>query len=384
MIFLKLKLNNLYMFEDTEIDFTYPRKRPNSTIEYEYLEGFPNINFKRVNIFMGANASGKTTLSKIMCGINNFLYGRELYDVQDAIHFKNKPAGFELTYVTPDTAKIHYLIVEMNQAGVTKEVYHSSSLVASKSMAKTLHDLKKTQPAFFYDATDPKRLHNVPHPGFKSVGLTTGKVSLDTPQTFWHYLFSDGNTQSDNFVHENFDLLQRVLQAFDSAIVAVHPIEESDNAYVIQFENRDSVIVKNGEISESDRGRLSRGTQESIEVASLLNSILQSKHNSGTFFLDEKMAYSHSEMEIAMLNVMIEKLNLNSQLFYTTHNHDILEMDLPRHSFTFLKKEDSVKVYQPEKMGYSKNDRNLLGYVKNNVFNTIPDTHLIDELLWQA
>jgi hypothetical protein len=34
------------MFKDTEIDFTYPKKIKNSTIEGEYLAEFPNINYK--------------------------------------------------------------------------------------------------------------------------------------------------------------------------------------------------------------------------------------------------------------------------------------------------------------------------------------------------
>jgi AAA15 family ATPase/GTPase len=50
------------LFKDTEIDFTYPKKIKNSTIEGEYLAEFPNINYKKVCIFMGANASGKTSL----------------------------------------------------------------------------------------------------------------------------------------------------------------------------------------------------------------------------------------------------------------------------------------------------------------------------------
>lgn len=33
MIFLQLKIDNFYMFKDTYIDFTYPKKINNSTIE---------------------------------------------------------------------------------------------------------------------------------------------------------------------------------------------------------------------------------------------------------------------------------------------------------------------------------------------------------------
>jgi hypothetical protein len=35
------------MFKDTEIDFTYPKKIKNSTIEGEYLAEFPKIHYKK-------------------------------------------------------------------------------------------------------------------------------------------------------------------------------------------------------------------------------------------------------------------------------------------------------------------------------------------------
>ncbi|VVM17896.1 hypothetical protein BSPWISOXPB_7323 [uncultured Gammaproteobacteria bacterium] len=98
-------------------------------------------------------------------------------------------------------------------------------------------------------------------------------------------------------------------------------------------------------------------------------------------FLDEKMAYSHSELEISMLNLMIEKLGENSQLFYTSHNYDVLEMNLPSHSYVFMKKDEFVEVMHPEKLGYTKNDRNLLNLVKNDVFKALPDTTKIEALL---
>lgn len=36
---------------------------------------------------------------------------------------------------------------------------------------------------------------------------------------------------------------------------------------------------------------------------------------------------------------MIDLLRPNGQLFFTTHNADILDMNLPKHSFTFLRKD---------------------------------------------
>ncbi|MCF6298326.1 MAG: ATP-binding protein [Thiomicrorhabdus sp.] len=367
------------MFKDTFIDFTYPKKITDSTIEGEFLKDFPKIKYKKVCILMGANASGKTTLGKVMCAINNYLSGTPLDHVKKSIHNKTKKSYIKVTYITPDTGQIHALKIVFNQDGLISESYKINELRASKSLKKTLSDLKNSKPEFLFERDENN--HGIKNPGFASVAKLTGITTLDTEKTGWHYLYSDFQASSLHFEHNNIQLLETVLKVFDASINKIEPIINSEFAYVIEFKNDDIVIVDNGTISNDDR--LSRGTIESIEVAGFISAIiqLQAQDKSSTYFLDEKMAYSHSEIEIAMLNLMIGKLNNQSQLFYTTHNYDILEMNLPSHSYIFMKKEDFVTVSHPEKMGYTKNDRSLLGYVKNDVFNTLPDTSKIDELL---
>ena len=97
--------------------------------------------------------------------------------------------------------------------------------------------------------------------------------------------------------------------------------------------------------------------------------------------MDEQLAYSHSYMEVNLLNVMIQFLGRNSQLFFTTHNYDILDLDFPVHSYVFFsKREDRTDIIQPENT-FKKNDRSLLNAVQNNVFGHLPDITKIDELL---
>lgn len=374
MIFLKLKIDNFYMFKDTEFDFTYPKKIKNSTIENEFLIDFPKIHYKKVCILMGANASGKTSLGDVMCSINNYLCGNSLKEVKKTIFDKEKNASVEVVYITPDTETIHKLIVNFNTTGVTGEIYHNCKLKKSKNLTDTLLEvgLDKNQ-KFIYNKHNK---HNIENPGFQSVACLTGQ-KLTGNFNAWHYLFTKFNNSTDINASIDCSLLEKILQSFDASIAEIAEIPESDNSYIIKFTNKNSVIVENNAISNPDR--LSRGTIEAIEITNLIHSILIS--DNGTFFLDEKMAYSHSEMEIALLNLMIEKLKENSQLFYTSHNYDVLEMSLPSHSYTFMHKDEFVKVSHPEKLGFTKNDRHLLNFVKNDVFNTIPDTSKIDELL---
>lgn len=379
MIFLNLKINNIYMFKDTFIDFTYPKKITDSTIEAEFLTNFPNIKYKKVCILIGANASGKTTLGRVMCAINNYLLGVPLEHVKEVIHDKTKNASIDVTYITPNTGTIHALKIEFDQSGLLFESYKKNSLRASKSLNKTLKDLENSSFHFLFERN--KENYGIKNPGFTSVARLKGIV-LDSEETsYWNYLYSDFKTSSNNFEHNNILLLEAILKSFDTSINKVSPIPKSKSSYIIEFKNSDTVTIDNGNILNDKR--LSRGTLESIEVAGFIHQIIHEKNASGTYFLDEKMAYSHSEIEVAMLNLMIERLNNQSQLFYTTHNYDILEMNLPSHCYIFMKKEEFIQVSHPEKLGYTKNDRSLLGYVKNNVFNTLPDTSNIDELLWE-
>ncbi|PHS72981.1 MAG: hypothetical protein COB22_03615 [Cycloclasticus sp.] len=374
MIFLKLKIDNFYMFKDTELDFTYPKKIKNSTLDGEFLKNFPNIKYKKVCIFMGANASGKTSLGKIMCSINNYLQGRDFRRVPETICDKEKNASIEVIYVSLDSHNIHKLKIEFNCDELVFESFSTCKLKKSYTLEKMLLELESSPPEFIYDQENK---HGIENPGFKSAVYSLG-YPLEGGDV-WNYSYSDFNTPTRlNERAPNINLLDAILKTFDPSIAYVKKIQESTkDAYIVRFVNNDEIIIEEGKINNHER--LSRGTIESIDIAHFIHFIIA--EGDGIFFLDEKMAYSHSEMEIAMLNLMIEKLSPNAQLFYTTHNCDILEMNLPSHSYTFMRKGPFVKISHPEKLGYTKNDRSLLGYVKNDVFNTLPDTSKIEALL---
>ena len=375
MVFLKLKIDNFYMFKDTEIDFTYPKKIKNSTIEGEYLAEFPNINYKKVCIFMGANASGKTSLGRMMCKINNYLAGRPVEDTPSKICDKDSNASFEVTYITPETKEIHQLKAEFDKNGLFFESYQSCGLNKTDNLKKTLAKVSALEPKSNYSQESN---YGIEKPGFKSAAYLTGhQIGGETHK--WSYMFSASNTSTELDINVNVSLLKELLMTFDPSIfdVVEMPEELNKNTYIVKFSNGDNIIVDNGRILDEER--FSRGTLESIEVANFISFLIG--NDNATLFLDEKMAHSHSELEISMLNLMVEKLKGDSQLFYTSHNYDVLEMNLPSHSYVFMKKDEFVEVMHPEKLGYTKNDRSLFGFVKNDVFGTLPDTTKIEELL---
>ena len=81
---------------------------------------------------------------------------------------------------------------------------------------------------------------------------------------------------------------------------------------------------------------------------------------------------------------MIDHLNDNEQLIFTTHNTDMLDLNLPKHSFAFLRKrfeEDDYKVsvmYASDVL--KRNTDSIRCAVANDVFLSLPDDSLLFSL----
>lgn len=387
MIFTYLFIDNVFNFSEASLDLSLKRKVSYSAIEDEVLINRPNFRYKRVCILSGANASGKTSLGKVMHFVQLFI--REpLSNFKKIINDKSRDAIIEAEFVIPNDKipTIHRLKI-IHKVNVEKPIFeyvhipigiNDSSAIARKKLLAYRDDrtkknvrnacyLANNETALSKDIDELRMLHE------KTVG--------------WYYSFSH-NTLSEkvniNSEFLNKNILKSILSTFDTSIedVTESRDEKELNGYSIKFKNKDSVLIdKNGDTTNTER--LSRGTYDAIQVADFVAWIIGTQHSkdSYVFFLDEKMAYSHSEIEQAIVNLIIQKLGRNSQFFYTTHNYDVLDMNLPIHTFTFLVKDgDKASFIQPEKT-FKKNDRNLLNYVRNDVFNTIPKTYLIDELL---
>lgn len=386
MIITRLKIDNLYGFQDFELDLTYPRKHSQSFVDYEYLEDVPSFKFKRVCILMGTNASGKTSLGKVIWGIQRSI-NKDLMSFP--IHFynvicdKKKSAKITIEFVIPDSNIFQYVHIEFTE---TEIIHKETSQIKLKPDDTNLTAQNRLEKQKLLDSNNNLRK------SWQDVFFNFNNELF----SLFYYVFAE-NHSNDLYVSttlnaENLNKLLPILKTFDASIleIGVRETKKVDgeiifDGYTVFFENGDSVQVgKNGEIStKEEKNRFSKGTYDVLNVADFILNILKNTKTSTTYFLDEKLASSHSELEMTILNLIIQKLNKHSQFFYTTHNYDVLDLNLPAHSFVFLHKEDGYcQAEQPEKLGFSKNDRKLKGYVRNNYFRTVPSTHLLDELMW--
>ena len=404
MIITRLNIDNLYGFSNIEIDLSYKRKNSKSSIPNEFLPERPNFNFKRVCIISGTNASGKTSLGKVICGLENFLRRKNIIKYLNAICDKTRPASVLIEFVTPSDNIMHQLELDFIDSSVAiRKLKYITIPIGIKdscvTMRKRIETIKKRG-----------KNHNGIYIDSEIFGISRAfdefsEVEID--DLGWMFMFSENKIEDrvNAAHHASQDLVFRILNSFDSSIKSVDAVipqsetkklNKSKNkkgvsditGYIIKFHNNDSVLINvSGEIagSQESANRFSKGTYDAIKLTNFIGRVIVEgkTKESCTHFLDEQMAYSHSYLEQHILNLIIEKLSPTAQFFYTTHNYDVLDMGFPSHSFLFMRKDGNyTSIVQPEN-SFSKNDRSLINYVKNNYFNTLPDTSNLDKLMWE-
>jgi hypothetical protein len=173
--------------------------------------------------------------------------------------------------------------------------------------------------------------------------------------------------------------LEMTLKSLDPRIIGVSKVDEAvktNRTYIVQCPNC-SAIIRNGTVVDSQI--LSSGTKDGIDIANMITSM---KLNDVSFYYcDEKFANIHSEAEKAFLSVFIDLLGPDRQLFYTTHNSDILDMDLPKHSFAFMRRDELEEnkiscIYASAYL--KKNTDSLKNAVENDLFSSAPN---VDQIL---
>ena len=110
MIIMDIKVDNLYAFKKFHMNMSYPKKIVGSTIEYEYLEDRPNFRYKKVNIIMGGNATGKTTLGKLLMLFANYFKDGGSKRFVNVINDKQKEASLEIDFVTDNNVLYRFMM----------------------------------------------------------------------------------------------------------------------------------------------------------------------------------------------------------------------------------------------------------------------------------
>lgn len=364
MVILDAKLNNFYAFKNFHINLTYPKKIVDSCIEEEHLQDRPNFRYKKVNVLLGANASGKTTFGRIIMKIFNFMDKKNYEFITEAICERDKEASFVLDLASKNnvfyrvTCVITPCVEDKYTAENIKLEVREESIRAKDSYEACVKRIEITP--------------FVPADNYLTELEKMGELA-------WLFEYPKDNKRVLNLPNKDSKfrfVLENILRSLDPSIKEVKISQDVDNGYVIILPN-ESIVIQKGQTLDTDL--LSSGTKSGIEIANMISSLMQ-KLNS-FYYCDEKFSYIHSDVEKALLSLMIDYVDSGDQLFFTTHNTDILDMNLPKHTFTFLRK-DVNNADQPitcieASSLLKRNTDSLRNAVENDLFSTAPAVELI-------
>ena len=369
MIVMNIYLDNFMAFKNFHMNMSYPKKIVNSYIEEEFLKDHPNFRYKKVNILMGANASGKTSFGRMLMNIFNFMDKKEMDRVTRAICDTRKKATFSIDFITIEGDCLYRVTTRIDPK--TKETYKDTDVNICVNYVKI--GAKDS-----YESCS-KRLSEQDCTMNKNFVEELGKIKGLSWLFEYPADFGVVNKYSTYGSSTYLKVLENTLKALDTSIVKVERLRDVEKSFVIRMKNQD-VIMQDGELTKGDI--LSSGTKAGIAIAGIVTAIING--DNGFYYCDEKFSYIHTDIEKAFLSLMIQCLRKNDQLFFTTHNTDILDLPLPKHTFTFLKKDvqddtETIKSVNASEFLKRSTD-SVKNAVENDLFSAAPSTELIYQL----
>lgn len=369
MIVMNLYADNFYSFSDFTINFAYPKKTVNSTIDNEFLTERPNFRYKKVNILMGANASGKTTFGRLLISVCNFILNGNTSLLGKSICNREKQAILSMDFIL-DGLVLYRLDLEVSPA----EDKQDEEVVISACVRSV--DIAKADD--YEDCVE--KLERIPLVFNKTYGEECKKIRF---KSFgWYFTFPVSGKSLDFYGGRSevyLKVLENVLRTLDPSIRKVERVEGVEDSYIIWMKDM-KLLMQKGKLALDDV--LSSGTASGIEVAALIANMMESDRPDCLYFCDEKFSFINTDVEQAIISLMIDVLSDNAQLFITTHNSDVLDMNLPKHSFTFLRKDSDGIISAISASEYiKKNSDSVKNAVFNDVFSTVPRLDLINELI---
>lgn len=367
MVILDIKVDNLYAFKNFHMNMSYPKKIVGSTIPEECLEGRPNFRYRKVNIIMGGNATGKTSLGKLLMWFFNSLedgmYSRFFRYIDD----RSRDAALKIDFVTaPGSFCRLSMVITATENGNCNEENIKVDIWATDINKKDNYETCAKK----MERGDCRRIS----PREIYIGGWQFYYPQDARQNIDYRLGTDDDARY-------LIILEKVLKTLDPSVRRIVRIEEADHTYAIKLGGR-TIMVKEGRMTDADAELLSSGTKAGLDISAALAALICGSRE--LIYCDELFSYVNSDVEKACLSIMIDSLTGTKQLFFTTHNTDILDMQLPKHSFIFLKKDvedEDMPIKCVNAAEYLKRNTDSLKHaVENDLFCTAPAVDKLYEI----
>ena len=358
MIILNIKLNHVYGFDDFQMNFTYPRKLSVSLIGEEALAGRERFRYKKAIILMGTNATGKTSLGRALLKIfssvkeANEAFLRDLYS-------GDQPAEFLVDFVN-EGHTLHRLKGSVKGEDVNLH-YYSAEIGEKDSYEMAVEKLTDRTADLNGNIKELK----------KQVGVLEYRFAYPEIETSLRVR----DVKKDALLKT----LRAVIGTLDPTLTNISIAKDLKDSFIIRRRSKE-IIIQEGKLL--NRELMSSGTAEGIDVAVFLASMLSNRNC--FYYCDEHFSYIQSDIEKRIFGLMVERLGANEQLIFTTHNTDMLNLNLPKHTFAFMRKEiddTDYKVTVSFASDYLKRHTDSVKCaMENDVFGSLPDDSLLDDL----
>lgn len=359
MIVLNLELKGIYGFNDFNINFSYPKKIVNSIIDHEHLEGRERFRYKKAVILMGANATGKTSLGKVLLRIFEYITDGNPVSLYEMV--SNDTGYFSIDFVNGDY-RLQRLSAYIDAINRNIEIsYKTADIDKMSSYEKCLMKLKD-----------------------RTKEATKTAISLKKLVGDIRYRFAYPEIEKSlKLTGENKNILLKTLHAvigtLDPTLQDVSLSKDLKDTFIIR-RGETEIIIQEGKLL--NREIMSSGTEEGIDIAIFLAAMAIKE--SSFYYCDEHFSYIQSDIEKRIFGIMLDRIGSDEQLIFTTHNTDMLDLNLPKHSYVFLRKHFDEEKYQVSAISASdvlkRNTDSLRCAVENDVFASLPQDSLLDEL----
>ena len=370
MIVMRIELDNFLAFRDFSLNLSYPKRIVKSYISGEYISGCPNFRYKKLLVLMGANAAGKTSLGQMFNHVFNFMVRHQTEKIISSVCDKSREAKILLDFIP---------------SGMKPELYRLELFLKSAqpgSEPGILSRVKKTnirQTDSYEKACKRLDVQDKEYADYLYVFKELPSIGF-----FFSYpmdVMPDTVPTGGSAVYRA--ILEKVLRVLDAGITRVNVVPDAQNAYNIHMASGQNVLIQEGHVV--DTSLLSSGTKAGIGIADMLSAMKE--HRCGFYYCDERFSYVHSEVEKAVLAVMLELLGEGEQLIFTTHNMDMLSLPLPKHTYAFLKKtvtDSGIEITTVNASDYLKrNTDSLRKATENDMFSVFPDTEQIASIAYE-
>lgn len=360
MIVMDLTLHNIFGFTNFNINFSYPKKIVNSIIENECLAERPNFRYKKAVILMGANATGKTSLGKALLRIFKFINSGNTALLLDMVS-PEATGAFCIDFVN-NGFTLHRLSAVIDPASSNISLSYAHTEIEEKdSYEKCVKRLEYHTEIVGTEANTLKKL-------FGELNFRFAYPEIESTLKI-------AGIRKDTLLRT----LKAVIGTLDPTLTDVSVSKDLRDSFIIRRKGTE-IIIQDGKLL--NREILSSGTAEGVDIAIFLAAMLSG--GKSFYYCDEHFSYIQSDIEKRIFGIMLDNLKENEQLIFTTHNTDMLDLNMPKHSFAFLRKKESQGDYDVSVMYASdilkRNTDSIRCAVENDVFSSLPDDSLLDTL----